>query len=165
MISLFEQMVKTKQTARGGASHRPGGMTTATFTGTGRGKRVPEEQFRDALEEDTEEDFPLVLEDAEQQPKGGKPGASKSKGKQLAQATEGAQPPPEETPPDPKLTKPHTDPAPVVPQPSTSKAPTEDSPRPSLRNPPSPPPQTLTKTNHQLLLSMLGHTKQQAKIG
>ena len=102
-------------------------MTTATFTGMGRGKGVPEEQFRDAPEEDTEEDIPLVLEDAERtQPKEGKPGASKSKGKQLAQATEGAEAPPEETPPDPKPTKPHTDPAPVEPQPGTSKAPTGD---------------------------------------
>ena len=96
---------------------------TATFTGTGRGKGVPEEQFRDAPEEDTEEDFPLVLEDAVQQPKEGKPGASKSKSKQLAQATEGAEAPPEETPPDPKPTKPHPEPAPVEPQPGTSKAP------------------------------------------
>ena len=67
-----------------------------------------------------------MLEDALQQPKEGKPGASKSKGKQLAQAAEGAEAPPEETPPDPKPTKPHTDPAPVEPQPGTSKAPTED---------------------------------------
>ena len=118
-------MVRTKQTPRGSASHQPGGMTTATFTGTGRGKGVPEEQFRDAPEEETEEDFPLVLEDAEQQPKK-KPGPSKSKGKQLAQATEGAEAPPEETPPDPKPTKPHTDPAPVEPQLCTSKAPTKD---------------------------------------
>ena len=101
-------------------------MTAATFTGTGRGKAGPEEQFRDAPEEDTEEDFPLVLEDAEKQPKEGKPGASKSKGKKLAQATEGAEAPAEETPPDPKPTKPHTDPAPAEPQPGTSKAPTED---------------------------------------
>ena len=119
-------MVRTKQTPRGSASHRPGVMTTATFTGTGRGKGFPEEQFRDAPEEDTEEDFPLVLEDAERQPKEGKPGASKSKGKQLAQATEGAEASPEETPPDPKPTKPHNDPAPVEPQPGTSKAPTGD---------------------------------------
>ena len=56
----------------------------------------------------------------------GKQGASKSKGKKLAQATEGAEAPPEETPPDPKPTKPHTDPAPTEPQPGTSKAPTED---------------------------------------
>ena len=41
-------------------------MMAATFTGTGRGKAGPEEQFRDASEEDTEEDLPLVLEDAEQ---------------------------------------------------------------------------------------------------
>ena len=34
--------------------------------------------------EDTKEDFPLVLEDAEKQPKEGKPGASKSKGKKVS---------------------------------------------------------------------------------
>ena len=73
-------------------------MMAATFTGTGRGKACPEEQFRDTPEEDTEEDLPLVLEDAKQQPKEGKPGASKSKGKQLAQAAEGAEAPAEETP-------------------------------------------------------------------
>ena len=92
----------------------------------GRGKACPEEQFRDAPEEDTEEDFPLVLEDAEEQPKEGRPGASKSKGKKKVQAAEGAEAPPEETPPDPKPTKPQTDPAPTEPQPGTSKAPTED---------------------------------------
>ena len=119
-------MGRTKQTPRGSSSHRPVGMMAATFTGTGRGTTGPEEQFRDAPE--GEEDFPLVLEDAEQ-PKEGKPGASKSKGKQLgdqpAQATEGAEAPPEETPPDPKSTKPHTDPAPVDPQPGTSKTPAQ----------------------------------------
>ena len=101
-------------------------MTTATFTGTGRGKAGPEGQFIDAPEEDTEEDLPLVLEDAVKKPKEGKQGASKSKGKKLAQAAEGAEAPPEETPPDPKPTKPHTDPAPTEPQPGTSKAPAED---------------------------------------
>ena len=104
-------------------------MTAATFTGTGRGKAGPEEQFRDAPGEDTEEEFPLVLEDAKQ-PKEGKPGTSKSKGKQLhdqpAQAAEGAEAPPKETPPDPNPTGPHTDPAHVDPQPGTSKAPTRD---------------------------------------
>ena len=65
-------------------------MTTATFTGTGRGKAGPEGQFVDAPEEDTEEDFPLVLEDAVKKPKEGKQGASKSTSKKLAQATEGA---------------------------------------------------------------------------
>ena len=119
-------MVRTKQTPRGGASHRPGGMTTATFTGTGRGKAAPEGQFIDAPEVDTEEDLPLVLEDAVKKPKEGKQGASKSKGKKPVQATEGAEAPPEETPPDPKPTEPHTDPAPTEPQPGTSKAPTED---------------------------------------
>ena len=104
-------------------------MTAATFTGTGRGKAGPEEQFKDAPGEDTEEEFPLVLEDAEQ-PKEGKPGTSKSKGKQLgdqpAQAAERAEAPPEETPPDPNPTRPHTDPAPVDPQPGTSKASTHE---------------------------------------
>ena len=69
-------------------------MMAATFTGTGRGKAGPEEQFRDAPEEDTKEEFPLVLEDAKQ-PKEGKPGTSKCKGKHLgdqpAQATEGGE--------------------------------------------------------------------------
>ena len=91
----------------------------------------------------TEEDLPLVLEDAEKHPKEGKPGASKSKGKKLAQAAEGAEAPPEETPPDPKPTEPHTDPAPAEPQPGTSKAPTEDptqaptdeTAQPAIRNP------------------------------
>ena len=113
-------------------------MTAATFTGRGRGKAGPEEQFRDAQGEDTEEEFPLVLEDAEQ-PKEGKPGASKSKGKQLgeqpAQATEGAKVPPEETPPDPNPTGPHTDPAPKDPQPGTSKAPTRDPTQASTKDP------------------------------
>ena len=101
-------------------------MTTATFTSTGRGKAGPEGQFKDALEEDTEEDLPLVLEDAVEKPKEGKQGASKSKSKKQVQATKGAEAPPEETPPDPKPTKPHTDPAPAEPKPGTSKAPTED---------------------------------------
>ena len=83
-------MGRTKQTPRGSASHQPVGMMAATFTGTGKGKAGPEEQFRDAPEEDTEEDLLLVLEDAEKQPKEGRPGASKSKGKKLAQAAEGA---------------------------------------------------------------------------
>ena len=101
-------------------------MTAATFTGKGRGKAGPEEQYIVAPEEDTDEDFPLVLDDAEQQPKEGKQGASKSKSKQKVQDTEGVGAPPEETPPDPKPTKPQTDPAPAEPQPGTSKAPTED---------------------------------------
>ena len=128
-------------------------MTAATFTGTGRGKTGPEEQYRDALEEDTKEDLPLVLEDAEQQPKQGKPGASKSKGKQPAQVAEGAQAPPEETPLDPKPTKLHTDPAPVEPQPGTSKAPTgdptqaptDDPTQPATKNPNEDEPPALTK--------------------
>ena len=72
-------------------------MATGTFTGKGRGKAAPEEQFRDDTEVDTKEDLPLVLEDAVQKPKEGKQGASKSKDKKKAQATEGAEAPPEET--------------------------------------------------------------------
>ena len=120
-------------------------MMAATFTSTGRGKAGPEEQFRDAPEEDTKEDLPLVLEDAKQQPKEDKPGASKSKDKQLAQATERAEAPPEETPPDPDPTKPHTDPAPVEPQPGTSKAPTKDPTQTATKNPDEDEPPALTK--------------------
>ena len=126
-------------------------MRTATFISTGRGKAGPEGQFRDTLEEDTEEDLPLVLEDAVQ--KEGKQGASKSKSKKLAQATEGAEAPPEETPLDPKPTKPHTDPAPTEPQSGTSKAPTEDptqaptdeTTQPAARNPDEDEPPAPTK--------------------
>ena len=123
-------------------------MTAATFTSTGRGKAGPEEQFTDALGEDTEEEFPLVLEHAEQ-PKEGKPGTSKSKGKQLgdqpAQATEGAEAPSEETPPDSNPTKPHTDPAPVDPQPGTSKVPTQAPTGDPTQAPTEGPTQTATK--------------------
>ena len=146
-------MGRTKQTPQGSASHQPVGMMAATFTGTCRGKAGPEEQFRETPEEDTEEDLLLVLEDAEQQPKEGKLGASKSKGKQLAQAAEGVEAPPEETPPDPNPTKPHTDPAPVDPQPGTSKAPTgdptqaptDDPTQPASKNPDKDKPPALTK--------------------
>ena len=142
-------MGRTKQTPRGSASHPPVGMMAATCTGMGRGKAGPEEQFRDALGEDTEEEFPLVLEDAEQQPKEGKPGLTKSKGKQLgdqpAQASEGAEGPPKETPPDPDPTKPHTDPAPIEPQPGISKAPTEDPTQTATKNSDEDEPPALTK--------------------
>ena len=131
----------------------------------GRGKAGPEGQFKDAPEEDTKEDLPLVLEDAVKKPKEGKQGASKSKSKKLAQATEGAEAPPEETPLEPKPTKPHTDPAPTEPRPGTSKAPTEDPIQAPTMKPTSLPPETLMKMNPQLPLSMLGRTKQQAKIG
>ena len=113
-------MVKTKQTPHGSSSHRPAGMSTATFTGTSRGKAEPAEQFLDAPGEDTEDSIDLlkVLEDAEQ-PKEGEPGTSKSKGKTgdpPAQAEEGAEAPPKETPPDPR---------PTDPQPGTSRDPPE----------------------------------------
>ena len=158
-------MGRTKQTSWGGSSHQPEGMMAATFTGMGRGKAGPEEQFRDTPGEDTKDstEFLKVLEDAEQ-PKEGKPDKSKSKGKQLgdqlAQATEEAEASPEETPPDPNPTKPHTDPAPVDPQPGTSKAPTqaptEDPTQTTAKNP--------DEEEPQLLLSISWSTKQQAKL-
>ena len=89
-------MGRTKQTPQGSASHWPAGMMAATFTDTGRGKADPEEEFLGNPGEDTEEDFPLVLEDADKQPIEGKRGAGKPKGKKLAQATKGAEAPPEE---------------------------------------------------------------------
>ena len=145
-------MSRTKQTPWGSSSHRPVGMTAATFTSTGRGKAGPEEQFRNAPGEDTKEEFPMVLEDAEQ-PKEGKPGTSKSKGKQLddqpAQATEGAEAPPEETPLDPNPTKPHTDPGPVDPQPGTSKAPTQAPTRDPTQAPTEDPTQTTAKNPNE----------------
>ena len=106
-----------------------------------------------------------MLEDAVQQPKEGKQGASKSKGKKKVQATEGAEAPPEETPPDPESTKPHTDPAPAEPEPGTSKAPTKILPRPPPMKLPNPPPETPTKMNPQLPPSTSRHTKQQVKSG
>ena len=128
-------------------------MTTATFTGTGRGKAGPEGQFIDAPEDDTEEDLPLVLEDAAKKQKEGKQGASKSKSEKLVQATEGAEAPPEKIPPDPEPAKPQTDPAPAEPQPGTSKAPTEDptqaptdkTAQPTTTNPDKDEPPALTK--------------------
>ena len=145
-------MVKTKQTPRGGASHRPGGMMTATFTGPGRGKAAPEGQFIDAPEVDTEEDLPLVLEDAVKKPKEGKQGASKSKGKKPAQATEGAEAPPEETPPDPKppnhtLTQPLQNPSQAqarLPEDPT-QAPTDEPAKPTTTNPDEDEPPAPTK--------------------
>ena len=82
-------------------------MAMARFTGTSRGKAGPEEQFQDTPGKDTEDsqDFLKVLEDAEQP----KEGTSKSKDKtsdQPAQATGGAEAPPEETPPVPNPTDP-----------------------------------------------------------
>ena len=97
-------------------------MAMATFTGTGRdrGRGEPKEQFRDTPGKDTEDsqDFPKVLEDADQ-PKEGELSTSKSEGKTgdpPAQAAEGAEAPPEETPLDNR---------PTNPQPGTNKDPTE----------------------------------------
>ena len=166
-------MVRTKQTPRGSASHQPGGMMTAKFTGMGRGKADPEEQFIDAPEEDTKEDLPLVLEDAVQKPKEGKQGASKSKGKKKAQAIERAEAPPEETPLDPDPPN-HTPTQPLqnpslaqarLPPKTLPRLPPKTPTRPPVTKLPSPLPETPTKMNPQPRLSMLGHTKQQARSG
>ena len=139
---------------------------SATFTGTGRGKTAPEDQFRDDPEVDTKEDLPLVLEDAEQKPKEGKQGASKSKGKKKAQATEGAEAPPEETPP--RIPNPPNHTLTQLLQnlsQAQARLPPKTLPRPPPTRPPNPLPETPTKMNPQLPLSMLGHTKQQARSG
>ena len=120
--------MRTKQTARGrGKAPRPGGMAAATFPGRGRGRGDPEEQFTDDPEEIADEDLPKVLEDADK-PREGEPSTSKSIGKEgeaQAQATEGAQAPPEETPPDPTKTTAPT-PDPTDPKPVTSTEATQD---------------------------------------
>ena len=114
-------MVRTKQTARGSKAPRPGGMTTAKFTGRGRGD--PEEQFADDPLDIADEDLPDILEDADK-PKGGERSTSKPVGKEgeaqtEGQAAEGAQAPPEGIPPAPI-------PDPTAPLPGTSTGPTQD---------------------------------------
>ena len=74
-------MGRTKQTPHGGSSHRPVGMAIARFTSTGRGRGGPAEQFFDAPgKDDDSQEFPKVLEDAEQ-PEEGTPSTSQSEGK------------------------------------------------------------------------------------
>ena len=116
-------MARSKQTARGSSAPRPGGMATARFAGTGRGRGNPEKQFADVPLDIADKDLPNVLEDADK-PKGGEPSTSKSVGKEgeaqtEGQATEGAQAPPEGIPPAPI-------PVPTTPQPGTSTGPTQD---------------------------------------
>ena len=116
-------MVRTKQTARGSLAPQPGGMATARFAGTGRGRGDPEAWFADDSLDIRDEDLPNMLEDADK-PKGGEPSTSKSVGKEgeaqtEGQAAEGAQAPPEGIPPAPI-------PVPTAPQPGTSTGPTQD---------------------------------------
>ena len=56
-------MVRTKQTPRGGKSHRPKGMATATFTSGA--KAEPEQQLQDAPAKDTKDsqDWPKYSEE------------------------------------------------------------------------------------------------------
>ena len=120
--------MKTKQTPQAGSkSHRPVGMTVATFTSRGRDTGDPEEQFGDAPEDIEDEDLPKVLEDAHQ-PKEGEPGTSKSKvktGETVAQATEEAEAPPEETLLDPNPTEPQPGTSTELPEASADE-PTQD---------------------------------------
>ena len=114
-------MVRTKQTARGSSAPRPGGMATARFPGTGKGRGDLEAQFADDPLDIADEDLPNMLEDADK-PKGGEPSTSKSVGKEgeaqaEGQATEGAQAPPEGILPAPIS-------VPTNPQPGTSTDPT-----------------------------------------
>ena len=102
-------------------------MAATTFQARGRGRGDPEEQFADDPEEVADEDLLKVLEDADK-PKEGEPSTSKSVGKEgeaQAQATEGAQAPPEDTPLDPTKTTAPT-PAPTDPKPGTSTESTQD---------------------------------------
>ena len=131
-------------------------MATATFTGKGRGRADPKEQFMDASGEETEDsqDFPKVLEDAEP-PKEGKPSTSKSEGKtgeQSAQTTEGAQAPPEEIPPVPDTTNP---------QPSTSKDPTEA----PAEVPTKDPTQTTTQAPGKEVIALTKYVKEYRAAG
>ena len=111
-------MVKTKTTPRGGKSHCPAGIATATFTsGT---KSDPEQQFQDAPGEETEDnqDWLDYGEEGATQEEG-KASTSKSEGKTgdlPKQARGGADAPPKKTLPAPE---------PTNPQQGTSKDPTE----------------------------------------
>ena len=148
-------------------------MTTETFTGTGRGKATPKEQFGDNTEVDTEEDLPLVLEDAVQKPKEGKQGASKSKVKrqhrpQKDQRLLLRKPHRIPNPPNHTLSQPLQNPSQAqarLPPKTLPRLPPKTPPRPPLTKPPNLPPETLTKMNPQLPLSMSRCTKQQAKSG
>ena len=120
---MLQNMVRTKQTARGSKAPQPGSMATAKFAGRGRGRGDPEMQFADDPFDIVDEDLPDVLEDADK-PKGGEPSTSKSVGKESeaqteGQAAEGAQAPPEGIPPAPI-------PVPTDPLPGTSTGPTQD---------------------------------------
>ena len=158
-------MTRTKQTARGGSSApRPGGMATARFPGTGRGRGDPEEHFADDLEDIVDEDLPKVLEDADK-PKGGEPSTSKSVGKEgeaqaQGQAAEGAQAPPEGIPPDP--TKPIAPtPAPTDPKPGTSTAPTQD----PTQNPADDPTQDPTQAPGEVEIKLTQYVKDYREAG
>ena len=105
----------------------------ATFPGRGRGRGDSEEQFTDDPEEVADEDLPKVLEDADKLKEGepstskfvGKEGQAQAQAQAQGQEAEGAQAPPEETPPDPtKATAPT--PAPTNPKSGTSTDPTQE---------------------------------------
>ena len=111
-------MVKIKTTPHGRRSHRPTGMSTVTFTGSGDPEHQQQSQGAPGGDTEDSQDFLKVLEDAEL-PKEGETSTSKSRAKTgdlPVQAKGGADAPPKETPPDPN---------PTNPQPGTNKDPTE----------------------------------------
>ena len=138
---------------------------TATFTSTGRDKAASEGQFIDAPEVDTEEDLPLVLEDAVKKPKEGKlvkvrPRVKSQRRPQEEQRLLLRKPHQIPNPPNHTLTQPLQNPSQAL-----ARLPPRTLPRPPPTNPPSLPPQTPMRMNPQLPPSMLRHTKQQAKNG
>ena len=150
----MQNIVRTKQTARGSSAPRPGGMATARFASTGRGRGDPEEQFADDQIDIAVEDLPNVLEDADK-PKGGEPSTSKSVGKEgeaqtEGQATEGAQAPPEGI-------LPVQIPVPTAPQPGTSTGP--------IQHPTDDPAQDPTQTAGEVEIKLTQYVKDYRAAG
>ena len=148
-------MVKTKTTPRGGKSHRPKGMATATFTsGT---DADPEQQFQHASGGDTEDsqDWPEYGEEATQEE--GEASTSKSKGKT------GDQPKQEEQMPLPRKLPQHQN------LPIRNQVPARIPLMPQLRfpsrTPPSQPSKTPMRKPHQTLWIMSKLTNRQEKYG
>ena len=161
----MQDIVKTKQTTRGGSSApQPGGMATARFPGTGRGRGNPKKQFADDPLDIADEDLPKVLEDADKL-KGGEPNTSKSVGKEgetqtQGQAAEGAQTPPEGIPPGSTKTIAPT-PALTDPQPGTSTAPTQD----PTQDPTDDPAQDPTQTPGEVEIKLTQYVKDYRAAG
>ena len=128
-------MGRTKQTPCGGKSHCPKGMATATFSGSTNAD--PDQQFRDAPGEDTEDSQEWLKYSEEATQEEGEASTSKSEGKTgnpAKQAKGGADAPPEEIPqaPEPTNPKPGTS---TDPTDAPTEAPTQDPSQPALQNP------------------------------